>query len=228
MKTALITGANKGIGFEVCRQLGEKNFHIILTARNKERGLTAVDKLKENDINAEFILMDVSNEESVSNAFNKFKELNLKLDVLINNAGILIDKTSIIEIDTEAFVNTMFTNSVSVFWVIKYFLPLINDKGRIINMSSGLGAFSEMSNYAPSYSVSKAAMNALTKQFSFALESKNIAVNSVSPGWVRTDMGGANASRSVEEGADNAVWLASEADIQLTGKFFRDRKEIEW
>ena len=228
MKTVLVTGANKGIGFEICRQLGAKNFRIILSARNKERGLAAVDNLKQNDINAEFLEMDVSNEKSVLNAFNEFKKLNLKLDVLINNAGILLDKGSIIEIDTEKFVNTIFTNSVSVFWVSKYFLSLINVGGRIINMSSGLGSFNEMSGYAPAYSVSKAAMNALTKQFAFALESKNIAVNSVSPGWVRTDMGGANATRSVTEGADTAVWLASEADIKLTGKFFRDRKEISW
>lgn len=172
--------------------------------------------------------MDVSLEKSIAEAFIEFKKLKIKLDVIINNAGILLDKTDILKLNTDLLEKTIYTNTFGTFWVTKTFLPSLNNGGRIINISSGLGSLNEMSDYAPAYSISKAAMNAITKQFSFALQSKQIAVNSVSPGWVRTDMGGVNASRSVTEGADTAVWLASEANIKLTGKFFRDRKEISW
>ena len=228
MKTVLVTGANKGIGFEICRQLGTLDFHVILSARNCERGTAAANTLRELGYKIDFLQMDVSDEKSIKDAINEFKKLGVKLDVLINNAGILLDKTNILNLETDILEKTIYTNTIGAFWVIKTFLPLLNNDGRIINISSGLGSLNEMSDYAPAYSISKAAMNAITKQFSIALKNKNIAVNSLSPGWVRTDMGGKGASRSVEKGAETAVWLAADAPINLTGKFLRDRKEIEW
>ena len=228
MKTVLITGANKGIGFEVAKQLLERNFKVILTARNKDKGLLAVKNLKMNEEKVLFVQMDVGDEESIKKAAKEVQTKNLKIDVIVNNAGVLLDTESINEVSSENILTTFRVNTLGPILVIQNLLPLLNKNGRIINVSSGLGAFSEMSSYAPTYSISKTALNAVTKQFSFSLEEKSISVNSVSPGWVKTDMGGSNATRSVEKGAETIVWLAEEAPHNLTGKFFRDKKELDW
>lgn len=228
MKTALVTGANKGIGLEVARQLLNRNFKVILTARNREKGLLAINKIKVDEKSLDFIQLDVEDETSIKKAVNEAQSKNLKIDIIVNNAGVLFDAESINEISAEKILTTFRINTLGPILVTQKFLPLINKNGRIINVSSGLGSFSEMSSYAPSYSISKTALNAVTKQFSFSLKDKNISVNSVSPGWVKTDMGGVNAVRTVEKGAETIVWLADEAPQQLTGKFFRDKKEIEW
>ena len=228
MKTVLITGANKGIGFEVAKQLLVRNFKVILTARNKDKGLLAVKNLKMNEEKVLFVKMDVGDEESIKKAAKEVQTKNLKIDIIVNNAGVLLDTESINEVSSENILTTFRVNTLGPILVIQNLLPLMNKNGRIINVSSGLGAFSEMSSYAPTYSISKTALNAVTKQFSFSLEEKSISVNSVSPGWVKTDMGGSNATRSVEKGAETIVWLAEEAPHNLTGKFFRDKKELDW
>ena len=228
MKTALVTGANKGIGLEVARQLLSRNFKVILTARNKNKGLLAINSLRVEEKTLDFIQLDVEDEISVKKAAKEALSKNLKIDVIVNNAGVLLDKESINEVSAEKLLKTFKINSLGPILVIQNFLPLMNKNGRIINVSSGLGAFSEMSSFAPSYSISKSALNAVTKQFSFSLADKNISVNSVSPGWVKTDMGGTNAERTVEKGAETIVWLADEAPQKLTGKFFRDKKEMDW
>ncbi|MCW8848705.1 MAG: SDR family oxidoreductase [Melioribacteraceae bacterium] len=228
MKTALVTGANKGIGFEVVKQLLERKFNVILTSRNTERGLSAIEKLSSFKDHLSFVQMDVGDEESIKKAVKTVVSNKNKIDVIVNNAGVLLDTKTINEASSEKILTTFKINTLGPILVIQNFLPLMNENGRIINVSSGLGAFSEMSSYAPSYSISKAGLNAVTKQFSFSLEDKNISVNSVSPGWVKTDMGGINAVRTVEKGAETIVWLADEAPQKLTGKFFRDKKEIDW
>jgi NAD(P)-dependent dehydrogenase (short-subunit alcohol dehydrogenase family) len=148
--------------------------------------------------------------------------------VLINNAGILEDSNDITKMPTKELQETLNTNSVGAFTVIREFLPFMKSGSRIINVSSGAGSLTDMSTYAPAYSISKAAMNAITKQFAAALEHKNIAVNSMSPGWVRTDMGGMNANRSLKKGAETIIWLATESPINKTGLFWRDKKVIDW
>lgn len=228
MKTALVTGANKGIGFEVVRQLLSINFNVILTARNREKGLMAYNLFKNHEEKLFFVQMDVGNEDSIKKAAKEVKSKNIKIDVIVNNAGVLLDSESINEVSSEKILTTFRVNTLGPILVIQNFLSSINKNGRIINVSSGLGAFSEMSSYAPIYSISKSALNAVTKQFSFSLKEKNISVNSVSPGWVKTDMGGSNATRTVEKGAETIVWLAEEASHNLTGKFFRDKKELDW
>lgn len=228
MKTVLVTGANRGIGLEVCRQLGNLDYHVFLSSRNREKGEKAVKEFNEANIKADFIQMDVADEDSIKNASNDFGELSLQLDVLINNAAILEDSGGILKMPTEELQNALNTNSVGALIVIREFLQFIGKGGRIINVSSSVGALSEMESYAPAYSISKTTMNAITKQFAAALKDKKIAVNSVCPGWVRTEMGGTTAPRSVKKGAETIVWLATEAPIKNSGLFWKDKKIIDW
>jgi NAD(P)-dependent dehydrogenase (short-subunit alcohol dehydrogenase family) len=151
-----------------------------------------------------------------------------QLGVLVNNAGIMIDKGNIVKMPIDVLQQTIQTNVYGPIRIIQSLLPLLASGARIINMSSGLGSLSSMSRYSPAYSISKTMLNAVTRQFASVLAGRNIAVNSVSPGWVRTAMGGQSAPRSVEKGAETVVWLATEAPGTLTGKFLQDKQEIDW
>ena len=227
-KTALVTGGNRGIGLEICKQLAGKGFNIFLTARNEDAGKKAVEKLARQNINVNFIPLDVTSYESVNNAVKLFKEHSSKLDVLINNAAILRDKTDIFNMPKNLLPETLQTNVVGAFWVIQAFIQLMKKGGRIINISSDAGQLSRESTYSPAYSISKTALNAVTKQFAAALSSKGIAVNSVHPGWIKTDMGGSAAPLPVEKGAETPVWLATEVPVNVTSKFFYNKKEFAW
>jgi NAD(P)-dependent dehydrogenase (short-subunit alcohol dehydrogenase family) len=230
MKTTLITGANKGIGREVARQLAGKGFHVFVGARNAKAGRKAAEEIEKESGKATFLEIDVADSDSVTNAAREFSKTADRLDVLVNNAGIIVDgDDSILKISDELLRKTLETNTLGALRVTRAFLPaLANSKApRVINVSSGGGQLTGGADgWAPAYCISKTALNGVTSQLATALP--KIAVNSVCPGWVRTDMGGENASRSVEEGADTIVWLASEAPQDLTGKFLRDRKEIPW
>ena len=229
-KTILITGANKGIGFETALQLGQKGFRIILSGRNESRVNEAYNRLKDSGIESEKLLMDVSNAESIRIAAQQFKDFGYKLDVLINNAAILKkEDQNLLNDPHEIFEETLKTNIHGPLRVIKAFLPFLNSPGRIINISSGGGSMTDpVGGWSPAYCVSKSAINALTRHLAYELKEKQITVNSACPGWVKTDMGGSAAPRSVKQGAETIVWLASEADPKLTGKFFRDKQEIPW
>jgi NAD(P)-dependent dehydrogenase (short-subunit alcohol dehydrogenase family) len=229
MKTVLITGANRGIGFETARQLAGRGFHVVIGARSQEDGQKAVHQLN-GPGKVSLLVVDVSDSKSIAAAASKFSSIG-QLDVLINNAGIYPDEgLSILTISRGQVVSTLQTNTFGPLEMTQAFLPYLKKSptGRMINISSGLGQLDGLSANIPSYCLSKLALNGVTIMLSQALKEHGIAVNSMCPGWVRTDMGGPSASRSVEEGADTAVWLASEADQKLTGKFFRDRKEISW
>jgi NAD(P)-dependent dehydrogenase (short-subunit alcohol dehydrogenase family) len=229
MKTALVTGANKGIGYEIARQLGKLGFNIILTARNPERGIAAAKNLEKGNIKCEFIEMDVSELSSIQIAYELISGKYESLEVLVNNAGIMTEKSNILKSDSDLVYKIFNTNSIGPLLVAKTFSPLLKKGGRIINVSSGLGSICNgMQNYSPLYSISKTALNAITCQLSYAFEPLGVVVNAMCPGWVKTDMGGSGASRSVDKGAETAVWLATEAPIELTGKIFRDKKEIHW
>lgn len=227
-KVALITGANKGIGYEIANQLGQKGFHVVITARDEERGMNAARSLAKNGIEVAFLQMDVADSKSVINAARIFSDKYDRLDVLVNNAAILIESGSIISMSSKILEDTFRTNTFGPLLVIQNFLEFMTKGGRILNISSSAGSLSDMTNYSPAYSISKTALNAITRQFASELSTRKISVNSVCPGWVRTDMGGMDASRSVEKGAETAVWLATEAPSSLTGKFIRDKKEISW
>jgi NAD(P)-dependent dehydrogenase (short-subunit alcohol dehydrogenase family) len=230
MKTALITGANKGIGREVARQLASKGFQVFLGARNATAGRKAAEEIAKKCGNATFLEIDVADNDSVTTAAREFSKVEDHLDVLVNNAGIMMDgDDAILEVSDNLFRKTLETNTLGALRVTRAFVPLLRKSKapRVINVSSGGGQLTGGADgWAPAYCVSKTALNGLTVQLAAALP--KFAVNSVCPGWVRTDMGGENASRSVEEGADTLVWLASEAPQELTGKFLRDRKEIPW
>jgi NAD(P)-dependent dehydrogenase (short-subunit alcohol dehydrogenase family) len=230
VRTALITGANKGIGYEVARQLAAKRFHVFVGARNRKAGGKAADEISKHGGRASFLEIDIANSDSVTNAAHKFAKAADHLDVLVNNAGIIADgDDGILKISDELFRNTLETNTLGALRVTRAFAPLLakSKAPRVINVSSGGGQLTDGADgWAPAYCISKTALNGVTSQLAAALP--KFAVNSVCPGWVRTDMGGQSATRSVEEGADTIVWLAAEAPQELTGKFLRDRKEIPW
>src|ERR1700730_6906380 len=227
-KTVLITGANKGIGYEIARQLLAKGLRVFLTARDAVAGEKAASSLR-GDV--QFLQMDVSDDESIENAAKAYGERSDSLDVLINNAAIYPDQNfDILTIKREQLIKTFQANTFGPIRVTQAFLAFLKKSNgpRIINLSSGYGAIDGLSATVPSYCLSKLTLNGVTIMLDQALSSGGIAVNVMCPGWVRTDMGGANATRSVEEGADTAVWLATEAPRTLSGKFLRDRKVIGW
>jgi NAD(P)-dependent dehydrogenase (short-subunit alcohol dehydrogenase family) len=226
-RIAVVTGANKGIGFEVARQLAKKGFQVFLGARNEKAGREAARKIGEKAI---FLKIDVADQASIRTAAKEFEKVADHLDALVNNAGILLDEDkAALTMTPEIFETTLRTNTLGPLLVTAAFQSSLakSPAPRIVNVSSGGGQLSEGADgWAPAYCVSKTALNGVTSQLAAALP--NFAINSVCPGWVRTDMGGENATRSVEEGADTIVWLADEAPQKLTGKFLRDRKTIPW
>jgi NAD(P)-dependent dehydrogenase (short-subunit alcohol dehydrogenase family) len=226
-KVALITGANKGIGFEVARQLAAKGFRVVVGARNETAGRAAAKKIGEA---ATFLKLDVSNEPSVRKAAAELAKETDQLDVLVNNAGIIVDgDDAILKTIAAQMEETLRTNTIGPLLVAQAFHSLLakSEAPRIVNVSSGGGQLADGADgWAPAYCISKTALNGVTSQLAAALP--KFAVNSVCPGWVRTDMGGANATRSVEQGATGIVWLAADAPQNETGKFWRDGKVIPW
>lgn len=229
-RIAVVTGANRGIGFEICRQLAQEGVRVILTARNEERGRKAAEKLREEGLDVTFHRLDVTDEQSIQRAANYIKAEFGRLNILVNNAGISGEFNDRgLDANIDNIRKVVETNTFGPLRVCKALIPIMlqSNYGRIVNVSSGMGSLSQMRSGSTGYRISKAALNAVTRILASELEGTNILVNSMSPGWVRTDMGGPNAERSVEEGADTAIWLAI-ADNLPTGRFFHDRKETEW
>lgn len=266
MKTVLVTGANRGIGLEIVKQLDHKGFTIILGCRNVDPDLKNKQGLSKR---VHVIQLDVTNDLSVKTLSQQISKQFGVLDVLINNAGISeyptqnrkisglkqrimgfaptiynaakriaqwIQKGTIIKIKhTAANVSIdhakmiMDTNLFGVWRVTQAMIPLLKKSKdpRIINLSSGLGSLYSLTGYYPGYSISKASLNALTLMFAKELENDRIKVNAMCPGWVKTDMGGLNAPKTVQEGADTAVWLTTDPNIK-TGKLYQDRTIINW
>ncbi|NEP20436.1 MAG: SDR family NAD(P)-dependent oxidoreductase, partial [Leptolyngbya sp. SIO4C1] len=226
-KTALVTGGNGGIGMAICQGLLGKGFDILLAARSQDKAKAAISQLQTGNSTIYPIVLDVTDDDSIAQAVADARSQIDALHVLINNAGIYPDEgVDMLTVSRDLLNLTMSTNAFGPIKVIQAFLPLLEqaDDARVINMSSGNGQLDGLSTNAPSYSLSKLALNGITILMAEALRPKQIAVYAMCPGWVRTDMGGSSAPRSPEEGADTAIWLATEATFKHSGKFFRDRQ----
>jgi NAD(P)-dependent dehydrogenase (short-subunit alcohol dehydrogenase family) len=230
-RIALVTGANRGIGLEVCRQLASRGFRVFLSARDDAKARAAAGKLEKVG-KVEPLLLDVANAESIQLAAAEVKKRYGYLNVLINNAGINYDTWQTAEkADIDRTVReTITTNLLGPWRMCQAFLPLLRQSGagRIVNVSSESGSLANMGAGPPAYQVTKAGLNALTRTLAGELRGARILVNAVCPGWVATDMGGAGAPRSVSEGAAGIVWAATLPDNGPTGGFFRDGKPLPW
>lgn len=228
---ALVSGGNRGIGRDVVRQLGERGITVVLGSRDLKRGEEVAAELEAKGLRIVAKQLDIRDEASVERAARELEEEFGRVDILVNNAGISDPWRGTAEdADFDVVKDVLETNLFGAWRLAKAVIPLMrrNGYGRIVNLSSGMGQLSDMGGHSPGYRVSKTGLNALTRMLASELAGENILVNSVCPGWVRTDMGGPGARRSVEEGADTPVWLATLPDGGPSGGFFRDRKPIPW
>jgi NAD(P)-dependent dehydrogenase (short-subunit alcohol dehydrogenase family) len=227
-RVALVSGGNRGIGLEVCRQLAERGIAVILGSRHEESGREAAQNLPGGVVAHQ---LDVADEQSVERLASFVEGEFGRLDILVNNAGISNDEGQRgADADLYRVREALETNLLGAWRLCEVAIPLMQERGygRIVNISTGLAALEDMGGGWPGYRVSKTALNALTRILASELRGSGILVNSVCPGWVQTDMGGSSAPRPVEEGADTPVWAATLQANGPTGGFFRDRRPIPW
>ena len=236
---ALVTGANKGIGFEISRQLGRLGFTVLVGARSPKRGEESAAALRAEGLDAHTLTLDVKHGPSAQRAHDFIEREYGKLDILVNNAGVMHDATLKPAVTPVETIRDVFeTNFFGVVEVTQALLPLLrkSDAGRIVNVSSSLGSHTLQSDPAKplgdykvlGYDASKSALNMFTVELAAELRDTPIKVNSACPGWVKTDMGGPNAPGTVEQGADTPVWLATLPADGPTGGFFNSRKPVPW
>ena len=227
-RVALVSGGNRGIGLEIVRQLAGRGITVILGSRDEEQGRAAAEGLPGAVVVRQ---LDVADEKSVDRLGASIEEEFGRLDILVNNAGISNDDGQRgVSADLDRVREALDANLFGAWRLCELAIPLMqrHGYGRIVNVSSGMGALEDMGGGSPGYRVSKAALNALTRILASELRGSGILVNSVCPGWVQTDMGSTRAPRPVEEGADTPVWAATLSKAGPTGGFFRDRRPIPW
>ncbi|MDD2866774.1 MAG: SDR family NAD(P)-dependent oxidoreductase [Candidatus Omnitrophica bacterium] len=256
-KVAIVTGGDRGIGFQVCRRLGELGFQVVLTSPDPARGQAAAEKLKNAGLAVAYRVLDLLNDRHPAALRSFVMKKFGRVDVLVNNAGISLDagmskmeglvrrklkKTprkmdygegpGILETDMGVMRATLEVNTLGALKMCQTFVPLMIKAryGRVVNISSTLGQLKDMTDEekVPAYQLSKTALNAVTKMTADACRGKNVAVNSVCPGWTRTDLGGPQAPQSPEEASKDIVWLATQPDNGPTGQFFQHRRRIPW
>lgn len=237
-KVALITGANKGIGLEIARQLGQNGLTVLVGARDAGRGEEAASTLKSEGVDARFVAIDVTDHSSIEAAANTIEADFGRLDVLVNNAGVALESVGASEANLEVVRRTFDTNFFGVVAVTQAFLPLIrkSEAGRIVNVSSGLGSLTQLSDptnqyYSVNpfaYNASKSALNAFTVSLAKELRDTNIKVNSADPGYTATDLNGNSGPQTIPEGAQSSVTLALLAEDGPTGSFFEAKGPVAW
>lgn len=231
VKVALVTGGNRGIGYELAKQLALKGFKVILASRDPEKGHEAAQKLKDLNLDVSFVVMDVDSQESIHQAVITVSDQYGKLDVLINNAGVYLDENKkLLAMDPSILERTMATNFFGAYHVIRSFIPIMEKQGygRIINVSSEYGALSELSySGVGAYKLSKLALNGLTRLIAAEIKG-DIKINAVDPGWVSSDMGGPSAPRTPKQAAESILWLTTAGPEGPNGGLFRDGKPIDW
>jgi NAD(P)-dependent dehydrogenase (short-subunit alcohol dehydrogenase family) len=231
---AVVTGAYRGLGLETCRQLGAAGYTVVLTARREEEGRRAAEELQGEGLDVRFHPLDVTEEASVEGLVSFVRDAFGRLDVLVNNAGIYPEPSptsgdsSVFSAGLDTVRRGFETNTLGSLRLCQKLIPLMQGKGRVVNVSSGMGQLSEMNGCCPGYRLSKTALNAVTRIFADELKDTGVKINSVCPGWVRTDMGGERAPLSVEEGAKGIVWAATLPDDGPSGGFFRHGERIDW
>jgi NAD(P)-dependent dehydrogenase (short-subunit alcohol dehydrogenase family) len=227
-RIALVSGGNRGIGLEIVRQLAERGITVILGSRDERKGRAAAEELSGGVVVRQ---LDVADATSVDRLAASVEDEFGRLDILVNNAGLANDRGRRgVDADLDRVREALEANLLGAWRLCEMAVPLMQRHryGRIVNISSGMGALNGMGGGSPAYRISKTALNALTRILASELRGSGILVNSVCPGWVRTDMGGMGATRSVEEGADTPVWAATLPNNGPTGGFFRDRRPIPW
>ncbi len=224
-KIALVTGGNRGLGYGTCQSLIGLGYEVILTSRDVAKGESSAKRL-----NAKYIPLDITSPESMDKVFEQVSREYGRLDVLVNNAGVFLDRGTALEAKLDVLQATLTTNTFGPFLMCQRFIPLMqkSGSGRVVNVSSGMGQLSEMRGGYAAYRISKTALNAVTKIFASETWNTGILVNAVCPGWVKTDMGGAGADRSLEEGVSGIVWAATLPKGGPSGGYFRDGKAIPW
>jgi NAD(P)-dependent dehydrogenase (short-subunit alcohol dehydrogenase family) len=230
-RIAVVTGGNKGIGKEICRQLANKGVRVVLTARDENRGTAARAELEKDGANVIFRQLDVTDSTSIAGLAGFVEKEFGRLDILVNNAAIRTDQGMMGEnVSIKILREMMEANTYGPLMVCQALIPLLkkSGSGRIVNVSSGMASLANMSGGSPAYRITKTALNAVTGILADELKGSGITVNSVHPGWVRTDMGGKNAAKSIEEGADTPIWLALQPNGGPTGGFYLDREPMPW
>jgi NAD(P)-dependent dehydrogenase (short-subunit alcohol dehydrogenase family) len=230
-RIALVSGGNRGIGFAVCKGLNQVGLQVIMGSRDIENGQLAAERLQNEGFKVDPHQLDVTEPTSIEALKAYILKQYGRLDVLINNAGVHLDKgESILEVSLDIVRQTLEINLFGALNISRTFLPMMkqHDYGRVVNVSSDMGSLSKMSGRSGAYRMSKAALNALTRVIASEVEGYNIKVNTMAPGWVKTDMGGPSAPRSPEQGADTIIWLATLPDDGPTGGFFKDRESVPW